>query len=191
MASDEPSATRPAAPIVIRIKLRYDDVEAMVQRFASNVGKSGLFLPTKALQAIGAEIKFELRLSDDTPVLVGLGKVRAATPPDPASPRAAFGMSVELSRVTPASRALILRMLERRRVLGLADVALPTVSDIEAARRAELTTGPVPIVPPPVAVPVPVPVPGPMVPVVPPPEPAILTAPRRTTGPMAVAKELT
>ena len=30
MASDETSGTRPAAPIVIRIKLRYDDIEAMV-----------------------------------------------------------------------------------------------------------------------------------------------------------------
>ena len=83
MAPDDSSGSRPAAPIVLRIKLRYDDVEAMVQRFATNVGKSGLFLPTKSLQPIGAEIKFELRLADDTPALVGLGRVKAATPPDP------------------------------------------------------------------------------------------------------------
>ncbi|HET9623554.1 MAG TPA: hypothetical protein VFP84_19415, partial [Kofleriaceae bacterium] len=49
---------------------------------------------------------------------------------------------------------------------------------IEAARRAELTTGPVPIVP------------APVLPVVAASEPAVMTAPRRTTGPMAVAKEL-
>ena len=58
---------------MLRIKLRYDDLEVMVQRFAANVGKSGLFLPTKSLQPVGAEIKFELRLADDTPALVGLG----------------------------------------------------------------------------------------------------------------------
>ena len=48
MASDDPPGSRPAAqPIVLRIKLRYDDVDAMVQRFAAKVGKSGLFLQTK------------------------------------------------------------------------------------------------------------------------------------------------
>jgi hypothetical protein len=178
MPPDEPSGTRPAAPIVIRIKLRYDDVEVMVQRFASNVGKSGLFLPTKALQPIGTELKFELRLADDTPVLVGVGKVRAATPPDPDHPRMPFGMAIELSRVTPQSRALILRMLERRRVLGLPELGLPMAADIEAARRAELTTGPVPLVPPPAP------------PVMAASEPAVLTAPRRTTAPMAAVHVL-
>ena len=137
MASDDSTGPRPGAPIVLRIKLRYDDVEVMVQRFAANVGKSGLFLPTRSLQPIGAEIKFELRLADDTPVLVGLGRVKAAVAPDPHSPRTAFGMAVELMRVTPQSRALILRMLERRREAGLPELGLPMASDVDAARRAE------------------------------------------------------
>src|SRR3954464_7559316 len=104
MASDDSSGPRTPTPIVLRIKLRYDDVEVMVQRFATNVGKSGLFLPTRSLQPIGAEIKFELRLADDTPVLIGLGRVKAVTAADPQNPRAAFGMAVELMRVTPQSR---------------------------------------------------------------------------------------
>ena len=95
MASDDSSGVRPAPPIVLRIKLRYDDVEVMVQRFATNVGKSGLFLPTKSLQPIGAEIKFELRLADDTAVLVGLGRVKLAQPPDPNNPKATFGMAID------------------------------------------------------------------------------------------------
>ncbi|MGE0867962.1 MAG: hypothetical protein AB7P03_05360 [Kofleriaceae bacterium] len=137
MAADDPSGKRPA-PVVLRIKLRYDGVDAMIQRFAPNVGKTGLFLPTKSLQPIGAEIKFELRLADDTPVLVGLGRVKVAKPPDPANPRAAFGMAVELLRVTRESRDLILRMLERRKQLGLTDPGLPMPSDIDAARRIDL-----------------------------------------------------
>lgn len=136
MSSDDPSA-RHAAPIVLRIKLRYDDVDAMVQRFATNVGKSGLFLPTKSIQPIGAEIKFELRLADDTPAIVGLGRVKLAKPPDPSNPKATFGMAIELMRVTPQSRALILRMLDQRRALGLPELNLPTPDDIDAARRAE------------------------------------------------------
>src|SRR3954464_14849924 len=115
MASDDSSGPRTPTPIVLRIKLRYDDIEVMVQRFATNVGKSGLFLPTKSLQPVGAEIKFELRLADDTPALVGLGRVKLAQAPDPNNPKGAFGMTIELMRVTPQSRALILRMLDRRR----------------------------------------------------------------------------
>jgi len=187
MASDEPSGARPA-PVVLRIKLRYDDVDAMVQRFAPNVGKSGLFLPTKSLQAVGAEVKFELRLADDTPVLVGLGRVKAAKPPDPANPKAAFGMAIELMRVTRESREVILKMLERRKTLGLPEVGIPLPADIDAARQlvdtsvkeaaataipaAMTTIDSAPVLATPLTVE----------------SAAVLTAPRRNTGPLAIAK---
>src|SRR6187402_2269047 len=134
MASDDPAGTRPA-PVVLRIKLRYDDVDAMTERFAPHVGRSGLFLPTRSMQPIGTEVKFELRLSTDQPVLVGLGRVQNVKEPDPANPRATFGIGVELMRVTRESRELILKLLARRRQLGLAEVALPRAEEIDAARR--------------------------------------------------------
>ncbi len=137
----DPPGGRPAGPVVLRIKLRYDDAESMVQRFAPNVGKSGLFLPTKSLQPVGAEVKFELRLANDTPVLLGLGKVKATKEPDPANPKASFGMAIELMRVTRESRDLILRMLERRKLLGLPEVAIPTAADLDAARTTSVDTG--------------------------------------------------
>src|SRR5258707_15274069 len=118
MASDDNSGARPTGPVVLRIKLRYEDIDAMVQRFAPNVGKSGLFLPTKSIQPVGAEVKFELRLANDTPELLGLGKVKVVKQPDPANPKASFGMPAELMRVTRESRDLILRILQRRRHLG-------------------------------------------------------------------------
>lgn len=142
MAPDDHSGVRPAGPVVLRIKLRYDDVEAMVQRFASNVGKSGLFLPTRSIQPVGTEVKFELRLANDTPVLVGMGRVRFAQKPDPANPRAVFGMAIELTRVSRDGRSIIIRMIERRRALGLPDVSIPLPEDIEAARRGEVETQP-------------------------------------------------
>src|SRR5215212_3697525 len=141
MSSDDSSA-RPAAPIVLRIKLRYDDVEAMVQRFAPNVGKSGLFLPTKSIQPIGTEVKFELRLANDTPALVGIGKVKHVKRPDPANPKAAFGMAIELMRVSREGREVIIRMIERRRAMGLADVAIPIPEDTDTARRSEVDSQP-------------------------------------------------
>lgn len=142
MAPDDQSGGRPAGPVVLRIKLRYDDLDALVQRFAANVGKSGLFLPTKTVQPIGTEVKFELRLANDTPVLVGLGKVKHVRPPDPANPKAAFGMAIELMRVSREGREVIIRMIERRRAMGLPDVAIPLPEDIESARRADLDTQP-------------------------------------------------
>lgn len=142
MAPDDHSGGRPVGPVVLRIKLRYDDVETMVQRFAPNVGKSGLFLPTKSIQPIGTEVKFELRLANDQPVLVGLGRVKHVKAPDPAHPKAAFGMAIELMRVSREGRAVIIKMIERRRALGLPDVAIPLPEDQESARRNEIESQP-------------------------------------------------
>jgi hypothetical protein len=166
---------------LLRIKLRYDDVDTMVQKFAPNVGKSGLFLPTKSVQPVGAEIKFELRLASDVAVLVGLGRVKFVKEPDPDNPKAVFGMAVELLRVTRESRDVILRMLERRRQLGLVETAIPMPEDIEAARRIDFvdlgvkdaSSGAVPAAP---------------LPQIDSRPEGLLTAPRRPTGPMAVAK---
>jgi hypothetical protein len=135
MASDDPAGTRPA-PVVLRIKLRYDSVDAMTERFAPHVGRSGLFLPTRSLQAIGTEVKFELRLATDQPVLVGLGRVTSMKEPDPRDPAAAYGLGIELMRVTRESRELILKLLARRKQLGLPEVALPRAEEIDAARQA-------------------------------------------------------
>ncbi len=180
MATDPPSGPRPA-PVVLRIKLRYDDVESMVQRFAPNIGKSGLFLPTKSLQPVGTEVKFELRIADDTPVLVGLGRVKAAKPPDPAAPRAAFGMAIELMRVTRESRDVILRMLERRRQLSLPEVGVPMPADIDAARRSEVVDTQVKDTASPA-------VPAPFANLDRGPSDALLTAPRRPSRPIAIAR---
>ncbi|MEO8703783.1 MAG: hypothetical protein ABI867_27280, partial [Kofleriaceae bacterium] len=161
---------------MLRIKLRYDDIETMVQRFAPNVGKSGLFLPTRSVQPVGAEIKFELRLVTEQPMIVGLGRVKVVKEPDPNDPKATFGMAIELMRVTRESRDLILRMLERRRAMGLVDVAIPMPSDIDAARRADVETAITA---------------APTAPAAPAPEPqseGLLTSPRKQSGAFAVAK---
>src|SRR5439155_24808260 len=104
-------------------------------------GESGLSLPTTSVQPIGTEIKFELRLANDTPVLVGLGRVKAAREQDPDNPRAPFGLALELMRVSRDGRELIMKMLDRRRELGLPDVTIPMPEDVEAARRSDGEAG--------------------------------------------------
>ncbi|MBE7454781.1 MAG: TIGR02266 family protein, partial [Kofleriaceae bacterium] len=117
MASDD--ARRP--PTALRIKVRHADLDTFVERFAPNVARSGIFIPTRQPKPVGEEIRFEIRLATDQAVLVGQGIVRWSREVDPDRPRAPVGMGVELQRVSRESREVLLRMLEARRRRGLAD----------------------------------------------------------------------
>lgn len=132
---DKPTAT------VLRIKVRHADVDVFVERFASQVTRSGVFIPTRAPKPIGTEIRFEIRTADDRPVLVGQGKVRLTRPHDPAHPRVVAGMAVELQRVGRDSRDVLLRMLEIRKRRGLVDgpEGMPLPGDPEHEERDEVT----------------------------------------------------
>jgi hypothetical protein len=120
MADDDHSGTKPP-PVVLRIKLRYDDVETFVDRFAVNIGRAGLFIHSKTPRPVGTEAKFELRLADDRPILVGIGMVKESRDPDPGRPRDASGMMIAFTRVTRESRDLLMRVLEHRKRAGLRD----------------------------------------------------------------------
>src|SRR5688572_6460174 len=118
MADDDQSGTKPA-PVVLRIKLRYDDLETFVERFAANIGKAGLFVHSRTPRPVATEVKFELRLADDKPILVGIGKVRESRMPDSDRPREPSGMMIAFTRVTRESRDLFLRVLEYRKANGM------------------------------------------------------------------------
>ena len=73
MGSDAPPAS--PGPVTLRVKLRYADLSSFIEKFAVNVGRVGMFLPTRALQPVGTELRFELRLLDDQVALAGMGRV--------------------------------------------------------------------------------------------------------------------
>jgi uncharacterized protein (TIGR02266 family) len=139
MADDVKNAA--SAPVVLRIKVRYDDVDAFVERFAPYCGRAGLFLRTKAPKPVGTEVRFDLRLADDRAVLVGIGTVRWSRDPDPQRPAQPPGMAIEFTRVTKESRGVILQILELRRKLGMVDGprGLPTPPDDDVAVTAATT----------------------------------------------------
>jgi len=153
MATDEgkPTAT------VLRIKVRHGDLDTFVERFANQVTRAGVFIPTRTPKPVGTEVRFEIRLADDRPVLVGQGPVRLVRPHDPARPRVVAGMAVELQRVGRDSRDVLLRMLEVRKRRGFVDgpggMPLPgdepaedtAASETTAVRRAPRPSVPVPI----------------------------------------------
>ncbi|MEZ4360681.1 MAG: hypothetical protein R3B48_10900 [Kofleriaceae bacterium] len=111
--------------MVLRIKLRYPDIETFIAAFSVNVGRLGLFLPTRALRPVGSDLRFELRLLDDRVALSGFGRVSAVREPHPDEPAAPYGMAIEFRRVTRESRDLVMRMLEHRRAAGMGEPELP------------------------------------------------------------------
>ena len=127
MTSDETKRITTA----LRVKVRYPDTETFVERFAVNVGRSGLFIPTSAPKPIDSEVRFEVRLADDKAVLVGQGVVRWIREPAPERSRATVGMAIELQRVSRESRDVLMRMLQVRKRRGLVDGpgGLPVIDD--------------------------------------------------------------
>jgi uncharacterized protein (TIGR02266 family) len=161
---DDPKSAGPA-PVVLRIKVRYEDPDAFVERFAPYCARAGLFLRSKTPRGVGTEVRFELRLADDRPVLVGMGKVKWSREHDPARPYAPPGMAIEFTRVTKESRGVILKILELRRKLELRDGpgGLPEVPDDDhpvtaattaAATAAQVRTESPPATPTPATAPV-------------------------------------
>ncbi|MFH0900142.1 MAG: hypothetical protein V2A73_05895 [Pseudomonadota bacterium] len=124
------------APASIRIKLKYSDVAAFVERFAVNVGRAGFFLPTKSPKPVGTPVRFELLLEDGTTrVLRGEGVVVSARAPDPAKPNRPSGMGIKYSRLDSASRAMVDRVTAVKKSRGLRDdsaVPMPIASSSES-----------------------------------------------------------
>lgn len=120
MGSDNKRISK-RAPVVLRIKLRYTSVDSFVQKFATNLSPGGMFISSRAPKPIGTTVKFELRLADESAVINGSGVVRWTQEYDPEHPRRLFGMGIEFTQLSDESRAVIERIVEHKRALGLPD----------------------------------------------------------------------
>jgi Tfp pilus assembly protein PilZ len=89
----------------VRLHLKCPDAEDFVERFAPNVTRGGIFLPTHDARAVGATIRFEIALLDDTVVFAGDGVVTWAKPK---------GMGVKFTTLDPATEPILERLLSRR-----------------------------------------------------------------------------
>lgn len=120
-----------SSPAIVRVRLRFNDVDTFVERFAPNVTRGGLFLATRNLRPVGEIVTFEILLADGSVALAGDGKVSWTRAPDPAQPAKPFGMGLQFVALRPASRAVLLRLLkakESRPAAGLRMTgAVPTL----------------------------------------------------------------
>jgi len=89
----------------VRLHLKCPDAEDFVERFAPNVTRGGIFLPTRDAREVGATIRFEIALLDDTVVFAGEGVVTWAKPK---------GMGVKFTTLDPATEPILERLLSRR-----------------------------------------------------------------------------
>jgi molecular chaperone DnaK len=102
-----------ALPLV-RVRLKYPDVETLVERFSPNVTRGGIFLASREPRAVGSLVRFEVSLLTGTSVLAGEGKVTWVKPFDPAAPARPHGMGVSFTRIDPSCRDMFRRLVERR-----------------------------------------------------------------------------
>lgn len=110
-------STPEAKPLPLRVRLPYSTEAEMVERYAGNVARGGVFIATRTPKAEGTAIAFEFVLADGTRVLEGEGvviKVQSGV-------RA--GMTVRYTRLDAASKALVDRLVAHRQAAAAAPKA--------------------------------------------------------------------
>ena len=104
-------ATPDPSPSLVRICLRYPDVDTFVARFAPNVTRGGVFLASRKPRPVGEVVRFEISLPLGPPLLWGSGRVTWVRDFNPAEPHRAHGMGVQFLFVDPECRPLLDRLL--------------------------------------------------------------------------------
>jgi len=107
--------TPPPLDASVRLHLKCPDAEDFVERFAPNVTRGGIFLPTRDARAVGATIRFEIALLDDTVVFAGEGVVTWAKPK---------GIGVKFTTLDRATEPILERLLSRRAAAAAAPEGL-------------------------------------------------------------------
>ncbi len=100
----------------MRIKLKYQDVETFIQKYAVNISKGGIFIATKTPKAVGTPLRFEFVLADTgaTAVIRGEGAVQWVKEFDATQPQKAHGMGIKFTKLDPESQTVVDRALAFR-----------------------------------------------------------------------------
>lgn len=115
----------PDLPLV-RVRLKYPDVDTLVERFSANVTRGGIFLASRDPKPVGTVIRFEVSLLGGTCVLAGEGRVTWVKPFDPTAPTRPHGMGVSFTRLDSGSREMFRRLVERREIGAARKAAAPS-----------------------------------------------------------------
>jgi uncharacterized protein (TIGR02266 family) len=115
---------------VVRVRLRYPDLDTFVDKFAPNVTRGGIFLASRDPKPVGEKVRFEVMLREGPPVLVGEGRVTWVKEFNPAEPHRPYGMGVQFTAVDKASRPVLDRLLKQRDQSGARPLPKPPTQQV-------------------------------------------------------------
>jgi uncharacterized protein (TIGR02266 family) len=122
----------PSKDVSLRVRVKSENVDDFVEKFAHNISKGGLFLRSQNPYPVDTVLQFEIQLKDGSSVLRGRGKVTwSQPPPGSGDKRRSSGMGVKFVGLDAASRALVQRILEHKEE----QAELPTVEEEPAPAR--------------------------------------------------------
>jgi uncharacterized protein (TIGR02266 family) len=101
---------------VVRVRLRYPDLETFIEKYAPNVTRGGIFLASREPRPVGDVLRFEVMLRQGGPVLSGEGRVTWVKQFNPAEPHRPYGMGVQFLYVDPPARPVLESLLKRKEV---------------------------------------------------------------------------
>jgi uncharacterized protein (TIGR02266 family) len=99
---------------VVRVRLRYPDLETFVEKYAPNVTRGGIFLASREPRPVGDVLRFEVLLRQGGPVLSGEGRVTWVKEFNPAEPHRPYGMGVQFLYLDPDARPVLDRLLKKK-----------------------------------------------------------------------------
>jgi uncharacterized protein (TIGR02266 family) len=99
---------------VVRVRLRYPDLDTFVEKYAPNVTRGGIFLASRDPRPVGEVLHFEVLLRQGGPVLSGEGRVTWVKEFNPAEPHRPYGMGVQFLYVDPEARPVLERLLKMK-----------------------------------------------------------------------------
>ena len=108
-------------PVALRIKLRFRNVDTFISKFATNISSTGMFISSRKPREAGTQLRFELRLADDSTIIAGKGRVVWVREYDADKPKEPHGMGIEFVSLNKGSRELIAKIVDQRIHQGLGE----------------------------------------------------------------------
>ncbi len=133
-------------PAAMRVKLKYPDVDAFLNKYGPDLARGRVFIPTRSPRPVGSLLRFEIMLThegEERSILRGEGTVQLVRGPD-AQGRSA-GIGLKLTRVFGDGQALLDRAAAAR--VPREAAARDITGEVELTSPRDIDSGEYPAVP--------------------------------------------
>ncbi|HZI63848.1 MAG TPA: TIGR02266 family protein, partial [Thermoanaerobaculia bacterium] len=112
-----PTRSTVRVPLAAEARVEFETFSGFLSEMAANLSLGGMFLRTRYLKPVGSELRFELRLADQQPLVAGRGEVAWIRWKDD-GPRRRAGMGIRFLDLDTASRELVYRVVDEHLKAG-------------------------------------------------------------------------